>query len=207
MGNIRANSQEWMGKRFGNLIVMGFEYKSSRWFWKCKCDCGKETVVYPNQVIRGKTTTCGCGRSKTFHNMHLKHGCSGERLYSIWKGMRKRCRNENASHYEHYGERGISVCDEWNDYLVFRQWALANGYNDGLTIERKSVNKDYCPENCTWIAAEHQPENTRKTIRLTIYGKEKPIGQWADQFGIKRSTVYSRIRRGASPEKALGLDK
>lgn len=205
MGNIKANSEEWIGKRFGRLLVLGTEHKNDRWFWKCKCDCGNETIAYPNQVIRGKTTTCGCGRSKTFHDMHLKHGHSKERLYRIWKGIRKRCGNVNASHYAYYGERGISICREWDDYSVFRTWALLRGYGDTKTIERKDVNGDYCPENCTWIEPERQPENTRATIRVVINGDEKPVGQWADYFEIKRTTVYSRIRRGDSPRKALGL--
>ena len=205
MKRIKANGQEWVGKRFGKLEVIGFVYRNNRWFWKCRCDCGNETVIYPNQAIRGKTLTCGCGRSKTFHDMHLKHGFSKERLYGIWKGMRKRCNNVQSIGYENYGERGISVCTEWGEYINFRKWALSNGYSATKTIERKNVNENYCPQNCTWIEPEFQAENTRKTIRVVIHGEEKPLGQWADQFGIKRSTVYSRVRRGMTPEEAVGL--
>ena len=140
MSNIKANSNEWIDKKYGKLTVIGFEHKNSRWMWKCKCECGKVSIVYPNQVLRGKTTTCGCGRSKTFHDMHLKHGFSGERLYKIWKGMRKRCNNPNAVGHEHYKDRGIRVCKEWDEYPAFREWAISNGYKENLSIERIDVD-------------------------------------------------------------------
>lgn len=202
--NIKPDDPRWIGQKFNKLTVVGTLWNGRRWLWECECECGGKSVVYPNQVVRGKTKTCGCGRSVTFHNMHLKHGESGTRLYGIWKGVINRCNPKN-THSCEYGSRGISVCDEWREYTAFRDWAMTSGYTDSLTIERVDVNGDYCPENCKWITFADQHKNTRKTIIVTHDGVTEPVSWWADKLGIPRSTVYDRIRRGMTPEAALGF--
>lgn len=200
---IHPNDPKWIGEKFNSLTVVGAVYNGRRWLWECSCECGGRSVAYPNQVMRGGTKTCGCGKSVTFRDMHLKHGDAGTRLYNIWKGVRKRCGHNSAS--RHYGDRGISVCKEWDDYLVFKEWAMAHGYTDDLTIERKDVNGDYCPENCCWIPFKEQTFNTRRTIIVTHDGVSAPVSWWADKLGLARGTVYWRIKKGMSPEEALGL--
>jgi len=96
--------------------------------------------------------------------LNLSHGESRTRIYRIWKGMRERCFNPNRKPYKNYGGRGISVCEEWNSYLVFKDWAINHGYSDYLSIERIDVNGNYCPENCTWIPLEDQSKNRRKRL-------------------------------------------
>lgn len=201
---IHPNDPKWIGEKFNKLTVVGAVHNGRRWLWECSCECGGNSIAYPNQVMRGKTKTCGCGKSVTFRNMHMKHGESGTRLHGIWKGVINRCNPKN-THSEHYGKRGIKVCEEWRDYINFRNWAIENGYADDLTLERRDVNGDYCPENCVWIPASEQPKNTTKTIWVTHDGVTAPVSQWADDLGEVRSTVYNRIRNGMSPEEALGL--
>ena len=201
--SIKPNEEKWIGQKFGKLTVVGSVWNGRRWLWECDCECGGRSVAYPNQVMRGQTKTCGCGRSVTFRNMHLKHGESGTKLHSIWKGMRNRCGHN--THSEHYGDRGISVCAEWDDYTVFKEWALANGYEDGLTIERVDVNRDYCPENCCWVTQEEQTRNTRRNIVVEYNGRKSPVSVWCDELGMNRSTVYTRISKGIDPAIALGL--
>lgn len=202
---IKPNDPIWVGKKFGKLTVTGAVWNGRRWLWACDCECGGKTVAYPNLLIRGKQKACRCGKSVTFHEMHLKHGDAGTRLHGIWKGMRKRCGHNSSSH--HYGDRGISVCDEWADYAGFKSWALANGYQDGLSIERKNVDGNYCPENCMWIPVVEQPMNTRRTIQVEYDGRKAPVSVWCDELGLNRSTVYTRIRSGVPPLVALGLDE
>ena len=200
---IKPNDPKWVGQKFNKLTVTGAVHNGRRWLWRCSCECGGESVAYPNQVMRGKTKTCGCGKSVTFHDMHLKHGDAGTRLHGIWKGIRNRCGHN--THSKQYGDRGISVCEEWADYSVFKEWALSHGYEDGLTIEREDVNGDYCPENCKWIPPGEQAWNTRKTIMVEFDGRKAPVGVWCDELGLKRPTVYNRISHGVPPLIALGL--
>ena len=88
---------------------------------------------------------------------------------------------------------------------MFKEWALSNGYEDGLTIEREDVNGDYCPENCKWIPFSEQTKNTRRNIIVEHGGVKNPVSVWCDELGLKRATVYNRIRNGISPVVALGL--
>lgn len=90
------------------------------------------------------------------------HMGRGSRLYNIWRGMRQRCRNPKASWYSIYGGSGISITSDWENYSDFREWALNNGYNDTLTIERRYNNKNYEPNNCYWADTTTQACNKRK---------------------------------------------
>lgn len=117
--------------------------------------------------------------------------------------MRCRCNNPNVKEYNRYGGRGIRVCDEWNDYNVFRPWALANGYKDDLTIDRIDNNGNYTPSNCRWITLIEQ-QQTRSTCRMIEFnGKYQNMSQWAREYGIKVHTLKHRLNRGWSIERAL----
>lgn len=117
--------------------------------------------------IPNKCKSCGCAREKLIGETTLKHGDNRSRkrhgnphpLYSIWSGMKARCSNNKSKAYKWYGGKGVQVCKEWLEYLNFKEWALANGYKIGLSIDRVDSNGNYCPENCQWITRE---ENTAK---------------------------------------------
>lgn len=127
-------------------------------------------------------------------------------IYSIWKGMNKRCNNKKCKDYKWYGGKGIKVCEEWHEYLNFRKWAIDNGFAIGLTIDRLDVNKDYEPSNCQWIT---QSENAKKRqregkIQVIEYGGEvHGLREWSLITGINQTTLQSRIRSGWSAERAL----
>ncbi|MDR2923473.1 MAG: hypothetical protein LBU85_09060 [Treponema sp.] len=99
-------------------------------------------------------------------------GESNSHLYSIWKAMRQRCTNPKAKAYKYYGGKGISICPEWKTFLPFREWALTNGYKDGLSIDRIDSDKNYTPENCRWITIKENTDLARKKRYGGKYGSD-----------------------------------
>lgn len=156
------------GMRFGKLLVIAEakERASQREVqWICLCDCGKETIVRSSRLRKGLTQSCGCGVLEA----NIKHGKSSNknpvRLYRIWKNMKRRCNNPNRSNYNRYGGRGIKVCQEWQeDFQAFYDWAMANGYQEDLEIDRIDNDGNYEPSNCRWVTHKENCNN-RRTIK------------------------------------------
>ncbi len=171
--------------------------------WVFQCDCGNTVVAYIDNVVGGKTKSCGCLHTETLQKRNQKHGLPRNRLYFIWKTMRQRCSDPNKEHYERYGGRGIAVCDEWEDFAVFHKWAMANGYNDSLTLDRIDNNGNYEPSNCRWITHKEQMQNTKTTIFVEVNGERHSLSEWADISGTSHSTIYKRLKKGWTPMQAV----
>lgn len=127
------------------------------------------------------------------------------RIYSIYKGMKDRCRYKTNDNYMRYGGRGIRVCEEWlSDFMSFYDWAINNGYKDGLTLDRIDSNGNYEPSNCRWLTYKEQANNTKRNNYITFNNETHTLTEWAEKLGLKRSTLTTRIhRQGWSIEKAL----
>lgn len=130
-------------------------------------------------------------------------GKANSRLYNTWRGMKSRCLNPNATNYENYGGRGISLCEEWMQADVFIKWALSSGYQDGLSIERKNNDGNYSPENCRWATKLEQNNNRRSSSLVSFDGETRSISEWARAVGINRQTLKSRLAHGWPIDKAL----
>lgn len=125
------------------------------------------------------------------------HGLSKHPIYAVWSGMKARCYDKNCFVYQFYGAKGITICKEWlESFLTFYNWAIANGWEKGLSIERISVYKGYYPENCKWIPRNEQNWNKTDSSYLTIDGKTLCVSQWAKIYGIETNTIYQRIESG-----------
>lgn len=187
------------GQKFGKMLVLKFDHKDekSHSFYLCRCDCGTLKVVRGNNLVQGDVRSCGCSTNKT-------HGRTKTRLHHIWSGMKQRCGLESVESYKRYGARGITVCDEWkDDYLAFESWALANGYREGLTIDRKDNNGNYCPDNCQWATPKQQARNRSDNRTLTYNGETKTISEWAEITGIHKTTLLNRSNRGWTDEEVI----
>lgn len=143
-----------VGMTFGKLTVI----RILEYHCVCRCECGKFVDPTKRQLKMGYITACKHCNPSEYGKIH---GETNTRLYRTWVNMRQRCNNKNSQEYHRYGGRGIKVCEQWNNYTSFRDWAMSHGYNDTLTIDRIDVNGDYCPENCQWLT---KSENSIKAI-------------------------------------------
>lgn len=194
------------GARYGYLtVVKRYGSKNGHATWECKCDCGKVTIVRGNDLKNGAVLSCGCKRAEVCGNTHRTHGHCKTRLHTIWQHMRQRCNNKNNPRYKYYGGRGITICDEWNRYERFEEWALSHGYQDDLTIDRIDVNGDYCPDNCRWVTWKAQQNNRRNNVIITAFGETRTLTEWEEISGVNRTTIQKRIKGGGkTPEEAMG---
>lgn len=199
------------GQRFGRLTVISQSGSSNhgRRLWKCKCDCGNETILNTTVLVSGTTKSCGCLKVEVARDRMRTHGMSHSRLFSIWTAMKQRCYNKNFEQYNHYGGRGITVCDEWiNNFQAFYDWAIKNGYAEDLTIDRIENDKGYSPDNCRWVTNKAQQNNKRTNRILTLNGETHTASEWSEIIGISRKLIEDRVTRlGWSDEKALTTPK
>lgn len=154
-------------QRFGMLTaIKRVGSKNGRALWLCKCDCGNTKLILAKSLRYGEVVSCGCKHLNNLRTNAITHNHYVERLYWVWHSMLQRIKNPNRREYHWYGERGITVCDEWKDYNVFRKWALAHGYDEKAqqgkcTIDRIDVNGNYEPDNCRWVGMDVQNKNKR----------------------------------------------
>lgn len=136
-------------------------------------------------------------------NWRYKHGETKTRLFKIWTSMHERCEREKHCQYKNYGGRGIKVCDEWNEYIPFAEWARANGYSDDLSIDRIDTNGNYTPTNCRWATTKEQMNNKRNNHNVCYKGEQYTLTQLAEKYGIKKTTLRERLKAGWSVEEAV----
>lgn len=191
------------GQRFGRLYVIcdGGRTKEKQAMWKCKCDCGNIVTARGGCLRNGHTSSCGCKTREATIKRNYKHGDSHTRLHGIWRGILKRtiqCKETNPD-WAKYAGRGISVCAEWaNSFEAFKSWALANGYDDSLSIDRIDYNGNYSPDNCRWASDITQANNRRNNVVVFFNGKSRTIAEWARETGIHYQTLMTRYLNGLS---------
>ena len=193
------------GKRFGKVVVVGYDHAepTGMSYWFCQCDCGNQVILSRGQLMHNECPNCGC-TPKNAHrpprNNVSTHHMTGTRLYKIWKSMRNRCncKNPKRREYRDYPQRGITICDEWNDFENFYKWAMENGYDPDApkghcTLDRIDNNGNYEPSNCRWATNTQQVRNRRKTVYLTYDGEKRPLTEWCEILGLNKKTVYGRL--------------
>ncbi len=188
------------GQRFGRLVVVSqAETKNQQVRWNCVCDCGEPKITRGHTLRHGKCRSCGCLLSTN----RRKHGGTSRRLYRVWSAMRGRCSNPKNMGYHNYGGRGISVCDEWQEYKAFEDWADAHGYASDLEIDRIDVDGNYEPENCRFVTRKENARNLRTTVWTTYRGNRVSLSDLAEITGIHNQTLRRRIvKLGWSGDKA-----
>lgn len=136
-------------------------------------------------------------------NWNYKHGETHTRLFKIWSSMHERCERQKHVYFNDYGGRGITVCEEWNDYIRFAEWARNNGYSDNLTIDRIDVDGNYEPSNCRWVTEKEQHSNTRRNRKIEYNGNTYTLTQLAERIGMNKTTLKERLNMGWSVKDAV----
>lgn len=193
------------GERYGRLVVLELvgTNKFGGVVCKCQCDCGTIKNFDASHLISGKVVSCGCYIKEKARELHTTHGQTDTRLYKIWTWMKYRCNSPNSKSYSDYGARGIKVCDEWLKFEPFRDWALANGYREDLTIERKDNNGNYCPENCRWATKLEQANNKRTNVFITYNGETHTASEWGRILGVSAKLLRRRKSDGWTDEETI----
>lgn len=206
-----------VGKTFGILFVIkdvGSLGNNTR-LYLCKCDCGKEKVYRSSRLVDGTHIDCGCRKATEIPPIAIDPRTRQFRgkILATLHAMKERCHNPRNPAYRDYGERGITVCDEWrNNPDSFYFWAIKNGWKPKFTIERIDVNKGYSPENCEWIAPALQIANRRNTIKFEVGGKIiVPSALWVEKYKaiaiVSYSVFSNRLARGVEPHRAATAAK
>lgn len=204
-----------VGKKYGRwtVIAAAEQYPCGQGTrYLCRCDCGTERIIAATSLVKGRSNSCGClkiekCKQAARHGM-ARHatetGAVVDRLYNIWGRIKQRCTNPNVERYPNYGGRGIAMYEEWaNDFQAFYDWALANGYQDDLQIDRIDNDGDYEPSNCRWVTLKENANNRRSSVFITYQGETKTASQWAEETGIKIGTLLKRYHAGWSVQDVL----
>ena len=197
------------GDRFGMMTVEGnIEIQNGVRVVVCQCDCGTRKSAAVGALVRGRITSCGCGRTKRAIMMGklsrthgqtagYHHGRKRSPTYISWCAMNMRCNNPNATGYQNYGGRGIRVCDRWSGTDGFENFASDMGDRpNGATLDRIDNDGDYCPNNCQWLSASAQSKKRRNVRLVTWKGQTKPIADWARDDGVTVAAIHYRIKHG-----------
>lgn len=206
------------GDKFNRLTVVKLDHIREKVYYKnnkkyiqkhkyylCKCDCGNEHIVEGSDLKRGKTKSCGClqkeTRQKVFKNNSFNKKYNMDytnikqcRLYNIWCDIKKRCYNKKFWAFNRYGGRNINMCNDWkNDFKVFHDWAINNGYNDNLTIDRINNNGNYEPNNCRWVDMKTQCRNKNNNHLITYNEETHCISEWIEIMGFHKYLNYKQV--------------
>ena len=189
----REAERDLTGHRFGRLKVIGKDIEREKHeHWICQCECGNLVSIYRGHLLSGASTSCGC-----YHREQCRsHGHCGERLYNIWQSMKYRCNPTTSTRYPNYSGRGVKLCEEWNEFINFYNWAINNGYDYNLSIDRIDNDGDYCPENCRW-ADNFVQQNNKSTNRFVTYnGVKHTLAEWSRILSVKPNTLRRHVNLG-----------
>lgn len=191
------------GKRFGRLIVLERAQKpnANNAMWRCRCDCGGETIAAASNIAGGTTRSCGClakeaARKLLQDNRYtFLHGKSHTVEHSTWMRMIDRCHNPSNSRYAGWGGRGISVCPEWrNDFMAFLNH-VGKKPSPKHSIDRIDNDRGYGPGNCRWALPYTQMRNSRLVVFVEIDGIRLCVSDWCIFLQISKGMLYIRAKR------------
>ncbi len=200
-----------VGQKFKRLTVIreSGRTKAGKTKFMCICDCGKEVEVVGSGLVGGNSGSCGCLQKENSAAGRIAavvtHGLSGHPIYRVWIDIRRRCYDPRDTTYHNYGARGIGMCPEWkDDFKPFYDWCMANGWEQGLEVDRYPDNNgDYEPTNCRITTRKKNCNNKRMNVHAEIDGVRKTAAEWAEVTGKNKSIIATRIKKGITGVQAV----
>jgi hypothetical protein len=214
MANTR---KDLTGQRFGRLTVLAFDQadKYGQSFWRCRCDCGAETVVRRFHLLRGGTQSCGCIQREVTRKRRTEHGhwAGGKPTpeWAAWHMAKLRCHCPTNRAYSEYGGRGIVMCDRWRfgegEASGFECFISDMGMRPSPqhSLERSDNNKGYDPRNCYWATRKEQQRNRRCNRHVEFRGQKMTLAEAAEVAGLFIQTLARRLNTGWSIEDAMTI--
>jgi len=175
-------------EKFGNKFISVDDKKAT-------LECPKHGLFEKSIYTIGRHGCSKCGIDVRTSKLK-KHESCNTRLYNIWHHIKERCSKEYCKEYKYYGARGISYYEEWDKFIPFQQWALSNGYEDNLELDREDNNGNYEPSNCRWVTKTVNANNKRNNVFVLYLGKNQTIAEWAKELEIPYKSLWMRYKRG-----------
>lgn len=206
---MKYSTTDLIGKKSGRLTVTSFSHAvDATTYWNCICECGEKVKVRRTNIVSRRTKSCGCLVSETsvVNGFKATHGKSRTKIYFTWQSMKQRCYDKKTENYKYYGAKNVSICNEWLEFEKFNSWAMNNGYQENLTIDRINTDGNYNPSNCRWTTQKVQNRNKRVNHCITLNNKTKCLGEWSELLNIPMSTLVNRCNRTNDPIEILNTN-
>lgn len=188
-------------QRFGRLTVMSPAYQKNHiTYYKCKCDCGTQKIIRGTLIKNNSIKSCGCLQREA-RKAKKTHGLCSHPLYSVWSAMKTRCADKKNPNY---GGRGIEVEKEWvDDFKIFFDWCMENGYKKGMSLDRIDVNGNYGSKNCRFISLAEQNRNKTNNKLYQYQGKQQFLKDISEQCGVPESVLWYHLKKGKVVEEII----
>jgi len=201
--------KDYTGQKFGRLSIISFaKRENNKTYFNCLCDCGIIKTLNIANLLNKTTNSCGCLSKELIKNRFTTHGLEHTSEYKSWQSLKKRCYNKNCKDYKYYGERGITVCQEWID--SFENFIKDMGMKPSKehSIDRINNNLGYFKENCKWATKKEQSNNkrsNRKVINIETNEVFNTIEEAAKSINMSSKELGKRLHRKTSYKLKLNF--
>lgn len=179
-----------------NAIVKEVQMTPRKLMQLIGTECGREIIhpnIWCNALFADYDSVNKIEKSTSFEDDRVNHGYNKTHIFTVYNNMKQRCYNPKHPKYNIYGDRGITVCEEWNNSLEeFVKWSELNGYSEDLTLDRIDNDKDYTPDNCRWTTYSMQAINQgiRKDNTSGYKGVTKDSHGWRADIQIDKERYF-----------------
>lgn len=212
MKEIKPFDKKFIGKKYGQITILEYiGLKNGRKIILGRCECGTEKEYVLTNLTRNHTKSCGCFIKKFCAERFTTHNLSRHPLNSVWDGIKRRCYQKDTDSYPFYGGKGVIMCQEWlNDFKAFYDWAIANGWEKGLQIDKDIIPRKlgipallYSPEMCSIVTLQENCDSRSNGRHFIIDNIDYTLLQLSKKYNINYKALFARLQIGWDIHKAI----